>query len=71
MDEVKICDPKKDYFQELHDFFSLVKEMREAQKSYFRSRDGNALEKSKRLEKEVDSEIRRLERIVGDQKTIF
>ena len=60
-----------EYFQELHDFFSKVKGMREAQKAYFRTRDGNNLEKSKRLEKEVDSEIRRLEGIVGEQKTIF
>lgn len=39
------------------EFVKLVKEMREAQKLYFRTRTGSALELSKRLEKEVDAKI--------------
>ncbi len=45
------------------EFFSLVTEMRNAQKMYFRTRDRNDLQKSKKLEKQVDDEIRRVERL--------
>jgi 6-pyruvoyl-tetrahydropterin synthase len=38
-------------------FVILVKEMRTAQKEYFRTRDKGLLNKSKRLEKEVDEAI--------------
>lgn len=40
------------------EFRSLVTSMRAAQKEYFRSRDSAALENSKRLEREVDKELR-------------
>lgn len=59
------------YYNELHDFTKLVAEMRAAQKAYFRNRDGNNLEKAKRLEKEVDNRIRELDGIVGEQTTMF
>ena len=36
------------------DFKALVKEMRQAQKKYFRTRDKNVLAKSKELEAKVD-----------------
>ena len=36
---------------------SLVQEMRNAQREYFRTRSGPALEKSKRLEKQVDDAL--------------
>lgn len=39
---------------EPHVFEKTVREMRAAQKEYFRGRDKNVLEKSKRLEREVD-----------------
>ena len=45
--------------------------MRAAQKAYFRNRDGNNLERSKKLEKEVDSNLRRLDGMVGEQPTLF
>ena len=45
------------------EFFSLVTEMRNAQKMYFRTRDRNDLQKSKKLEKQVDDEIRRVQRL--------
>ena len=42
---------------ELTDFEKLVKEMRDAQKTYFRTRDASVLQSSKRLEREVDKYI--------------
>ena len=39
------------------DFMELVKEMRSAQKEYFRTRDANVLNRSKDLEKKVDRAI--------------
>ena len=46
------------------EFFSLVEKMREAQKEYFRSRLSSELSKSKRLEKEVDDEIKRVNEVI-------
>jgi phosphate uptake regulator len=45
------------------EFFKLVIEMRNAQRSYFRTRDKGDLQRSKELEKQVDDEIRRVERL--------
>lgn len=42
------------------DFFILVRDMRQLQKDYFRTRDREVLVKSKELEKRVDEEIRRV-----------
>jgi len=39
------------------EFIELVKKMREAQKSYFRTRDYNYLSESKKLERQVDKLI--------------
>lgn len=47
------------------EFFDLVAEMRTAQKCYFKFRTMNYLNQSKKLEKQVDDEIRRVERIVS------
>ena len=55
------------------DFFDLVSKMRKAQKDYFATRSSDALEKSKRLEREVDKEIYRVTIITrggGVQKEI-
>lgn len=53
---------------ESSDFIKLVADMRHAQKEYFRTRSGDALEASKRLEKAVDTAIRTM----GDkQKELF
>lgn len=46
------------------EFFSLVEKMREAQKEYFRCRSSSELSKSKRLEKEVDDEIKRVNEVI-------
>ena len=45
------------------EFFSLVTEMRNAQKMYFRNRTPDYLQQSKQLEKKVDDEIRRVQRL--------
>lgn len=39
------------------DFIKLVKEMRETQKRYFKTRNAEVLAESKRLEREVDKKI--------------
>lgn len=57
-------------------FFNLVAAMRESQRLYFRTRSGNALTKSKELEKRVDNEITRVKSLLADtaeaqQGTLF
>lgn len=42
------------------EFFDKVAEMRSAQKKYFRTRSPQALSESKRLEREIDAEIKRV-----------
>lgn len=39
------------------EFRKLVSEMRHSQKEYFRTRSGDALDKSKRLERQVDKAL--------------
>lgn len=51
-----------------HDFFTLVTRMRDKQKEYFRTRSSSVLQESKRLEKQVDDEINRVNTIVKDKK---
>lgn len=49
------------------EFFDKVCRMRKAQKEYFRSRSGRALADSKRLEKEIDDEIERVEKVMEEK----
>ena len=49
-------------------FFDLVRSMREAQKTYFRTRATSALNESKRLEKAVDDEIKNALRIEQESR---
>lgn len=50
------------------DFFNLVREMREEQKGYFHTRSKDLLDKSKALEREVDREIARVDRLLGEKQ---
>lgn len=50
------------------EFFDKVCRMRKAQKEYFRTRSGRALADSKRLEKEIDSEIERVNKVMADKQ---
>lgn len=50
------------------EFFGLVKEMRLKQKEYFKTRSSDVLKKSKALEKRVDDEIARVERILSERE---
>ena len=50
------------------DFFGLVKELRLQQKEYFKTRASDVLKKSKALEKRVDDEIARVERILSERE---
>lgn len=49
------------------EFFNKVCRMRKAQKEYFRTRSGRALADSKRLEKEIDDEIERVEKVMEEK----
>ena len=50
------------------DFFNLVTKMRDKQKEYFRTRSVSVLQESKRLEKQVDDEIQRVNGIIKDKQ---
>ncbi|WP_301745932.1 hypothetical protein [uncultured Duncaniella sp.] len=49
-------------------FYDTVKRMREAQKQYFKTRRPCDLQRSKEIEKIIDNEIARVERILWEQK---
>lgn len=49
------------------EFFNKVCRMRKAQKEYFRTRSGRALADSKRLEKEIDDEIERVNKVMEEK----
>ena len=49
-------------------FFDKVSQLRKAQKEYFRTRSGRALPESKRLEKEIDAEIERVNKVMADKQ---
>lgn len=48
-------------------FFDKVVEMRQAQREYFRTRMPDALQKSKKMEAEIDREIKRMQQIEKDR----
>lgn len=50
-------------------FFNLVKEMRVAQKEYFRTRAHSALVRSKDLERRVDDELTRGDQYLKQQQS--
>lgn len=51
------------------EFFDKVTEMRLMQRAYFKNRDKDTLAECKRLEKEIDEEIRRVEIILKVRKS--
>ena len=53
------------------EFFDKVAEMRSAQKEYFRTRSPQALSESKRLEREIDAEINRVNDIMNNGSKLF
>ena len=48
------------------EFFNKVTQMRSMQKEYFRTRSKTALQESKRLEREIDAEIKRVNEIMNN-----
>lgn len=50
------------------EFFGRVERMRKAQKEYSRTRSGRDLTESKRLEREIDAEIERVNRILSERR---
>ena len=53
------------------EFFDKVAEMRSAQKEYFRTRSPQALSESKRLEREIDAEIKRVNDMMNNASRLF
>ena len=49
------------------EFFYLVAEMRDTQRRYFQNRDKATFKAARALENEVDREIRRVKKIVGEE----
>ena len=47
------------------DFFDMVCRMRKAQKNYFKTRDRDALNMSKEIERQVDEEIKRVNTVLA------
>ncbi|SUC37491.1 hypothetical protein [Prevotella pallens] len=54
--------------EKAYQFFRLVERMRKAQKEYFRCKTSAYLNESKRLEKEVDAEINRVNNLLLDRQ---
>lgn len=53
----------------MKEFVELVREMRNAQKEYFKTRDKNVLQRSKELERKVDSFLAQL--VINQQTSLF
>lgn len=53
------------------EFFDKVAEMRRLQKEYFRTRSPYLLRESKKMEGEIDAEIKRVRNIVQDGPGLF
>ena len=49
-------------------FFDKVSRMRKAQKEYFRTKSGRALNESKQLEREIDAEIERVNIVMAERQ---
>lgn len=50
------------------EFFDAVVRMRDKQKEYFKTKSSSALTESKRLEKVIDEEIARVQKIINDRQ---
>ena len=48
-------------------FYNMVVKMRKAQRDYFRTRSQLSLNESKQLEKLVDAEIKRVDKVLEEQ----
>lgn len=53
------------------EFYELTKDVRKAQKLYFKTRDLDDLKRSKYLEKKLDDEIQRVESFINEPQFDF
>lgn len=60
---------KENYVMDAKNFFDLVSKMRDKQREYFRTRSTAALKESKQLEKRVDDEINRVNKLQQERVT--
>ena len=66
-----MTEPTSEYFRMLLDLVPLVKQMRAAQKEYFRTRAKDVLEESKSLERETDRHLMALDELAKGQQRLF
>lgn len=52
-------------------FYNLVKEMRENQRNYLQTKQNRFLSRAKQLERQLDAEITRVERVLSGEKSLF
>lgn len=50
------------------EFFDLVRELRKAQKEYYQTLSSEAMYKAVKLERKVDDEIARVERVLSERE---
>ncbi len=60
-----------DYEAEFRKFFQKVRTLRQLQREYFSARTADRLELAKNAERDLDAELRRLDGLLGDQKTLW
>ena len=53
------------------EFFDHVSQMRQAQKEYFKTRNTSILQQSKSLERQVDAEIERVNKLFAEPELNF
>lgn len=60
-----------DFEAELRKLFQKIRTLRRLQREYFANRTPDRLELAKNAERDLDAELRRLDGLLGDQKTLW
>ena len=66
-DKGRPVDKKQKYNMNSREFFSKVALMRQLQQEYFKTRSKSILDECKTVEREIDTEIKRVNAIIGSQ----
>lgn len=60
-----------DFEAELRKLFQKIRTLRRLQREYFSNRTPDRLELAKSAERDLDAELRRLDGLLGDQRTLW
>lgn len=60
-----------DFEAELRKLFQNIRTLRRLQREYFANRTPDRLELAKSAERDLDADLRRLDGLLGDQKTLW